>query len=250
VHTVRGNPFTEELKETWRARFGVRHVGSNDYGLTEAAVVTSLAEGEHLHAPPGSSGKRNPDFEVRVVDDEDRELPPNAPGEVIVRPMKPDIMFQGYWHRPDETVAVLRNLWFHSGDIGRFDENGFFYFVDRKKDYLRRRGENISSFEMESTFHLHPEIEDVAVHAVFSPVGEDDVKVTVVLTPGAALDEEALCRWAIERVPYYAVPRFIEFRDVLPKNPQGRVLKYQLREEGQTASTWDRESAGVEIPKR
>jgi crotonobetaine/carnitine-CoA ligase len=144
----------------------------------------------------------------------------------------------------------MRNMWFHSGDIGKFDEEGYFYFVDRKKDYLRRRGENISSFEMETTFALHPDIEDVAVHAVLSDVGEDDVKVTAVIREGATITEEELCRWSLDEVPYYAVPRFIEFRAELPKNPQGRVLKYQLRDEGRTPATWDREDSDIDVKKR
>lgn len=248
IHTVRGVPFSDAVKEAWRTRFGARFVGSNDYGMTEVAVITTLPGG--VYAAPGSSGKRFDDFDVRIVDDEDRELPPNTPGEIIVRPMKPNIMFQGYWRRPEATVAVMRNQWFHTGDIGKFDEDGFLYFLDRKKDYLKRRGENISSFEMETTFKQHSDIAEVAVHAVPSPLGEDDVKVTAVLKPGAKLTEEALCRWAIERVPYFAVPRFIEFRDSLPQNTQGKVLKYQLREEGQTPRTWDMEKSEIKLTKR
>ncbi len=143
-------------------------------------------------------------------------------------------MFTGYWNRADETVAALRNLWFHTGDLGRLDEDGYAYFVDRKKDTLRRRGENISSFEIEKVLHGHPAIKDAAAHAVPSPLGEDDVKITVVLQDGAQLTEEELCRWVAERVPYFAIPRYVEIRDDLPRNPVGRVLKYQLREEGVT----------------
>jgi crotonobetaine/carnitine-CoA ligase len=248
IHTVRGNPFTEEVKGIWRERFGAKQVGGNGYGLTEACVITTLPAGEY--AAPNSSGKRTPDFDVRIVDDLDRELPPNTPGEIIVRPLRPDVMFQGYWRRPEDTVKLLRNLWFHTGDIGKFDEEGFFYFVDRKKDYLRRRGENISSFEMESAFSQHPDIAEVAVHAVPSDKGEDDVKVTAILRPGATLTPEALFRWSADAVPYYALPRYIEFRDALPKNPQGRILKYQLREEGKTARTWDLETTDIKVGKR
>jgi crotonobetaine/carnitine-CoA ligase len=248
IHTVRGNPFTEETKQVWRERFGARQVGGNGYGLTEASVITSLAGGEF--AAPGSSGKRIPDFDVRIVDDLDRELPADTPGEIVVRPLRPDIMFMGYWGRPADTMKVMRNMWFHSGDIGKFDEDGFFYFVDRKKDYLRRRGENISSFEMESAFAIHPDIEEVAVHAVPSERGEDDVKVTAILKPGCVLQPEALFHWAVDAVPYYALPRYIEFRDAMPKNPQGRVLKYQLREEGCTATTWDLERTDIKVSKR
>jgi crotonobetaine/carnitine-CoA ligase len=248
IHTVRGNPFTEESKKIWRERFGAKQVGGNGYGLTEASVITSLPGGEY--AAPGSSGKRIPDFDVRIVDDLDRELPANTPGEIVVRPQRPDIMFMGYWGRPAETLKLMRNMWFHTGDIGKFDDEGFFYFVDRKKDYLRRRGENISSFEMEAAFAVHPDIEEVAVHAVPSDKGEDDVKVTAVLRPGSSLSPESLFHWASDAVPYYALPRYIEFRNSMPKNPQGRVLKYQLREEGKTPSTWDLEDTDIKINKR
>jgi carnitine-CoA ligase len=248
IHTVRGNPFTESTKQIWRERFGARQVGGNGYGLTEACVVTSLPAGEY--AAPGSSGKRIPDFDVRIVDDMDRELPANVPGEIIVRPLRPDIMFQGYWRRPEETLRLMRNLWFHTGDIGKFDEEGFFYFIDRKKDYLRRRGENISSFEMESAFAQHPDMAEVAVHAVPAVNGEDDVKVTAVRQPQSQLTAEALFRWSMGRVPYYALPRYIEFREYLPKNPQGRVLKYELRQQGKTPTTWDLEETDIKIEKR
>jgi carnitine-CoA ligase len=248
IHTVRGNPFTESTKRIWRERFGARQVGGNGYGLTEACVVTSLPAGEY--AAPGSSGKRIPDFDVRIVDELDRELPANVSGEIVVRPLRPDIMFQGYWGRPEETLRLMRNLWFHTGDIGKFDEEGFFYFIDRKKDYLRRRGENISSFEMESAFAQHPDIAEVAVHAVPAVAGEDDVKVTAVRRPQSQLTEEDLFRWTVGKVPYYALPRYIEFRESLPKNPQGRVLKYELREQGKTPATWDLEETDIKIEKR
>src|SRR5262249_15151708 len=127
---------------------------------------------------------------------------------------------------------------------------GFLYFVDRKKDSLRRRGENISSFEMEKTLFAHPGIRDVAVHAVPSELGEDEVKITAVLQDGTDVTEEALCRWMAERVPYFAIPRYIEFRADLPRNPVGRVLKYELREEGVTPDTWDRDAAGVTFERR
>ncbi len=144
----------------------------------------------------------------------------------------------------------MRNTWFHTGDLGMFDQDGYFHFVDRKKDSLRRRGENISSYGMETAFLQHAEVVEVAVHSVPSDVTGDDVKVTAVLRHGALLTEEDLCRWSLDRVPYFAVPRYIEFRPALPKNPVGRVIKYQLREDGVTSSTWDREKSAIEILKR
>jgi crotonobetaine/carnitine-CoA ligase len=248
LHTVRGSPFPAALQEKWRQRFGVRRAGSNSYGLTEAARVTGLRHDEQ--APPGSSGRVNDDFEVRIFDEDDNELPAGTPGEIVIRPRRPNIMFEGYWNRPEDTLKIMRNMWLHSGDIGKFDANGYLYFVDRKKDYLRRRGENISSFEVETGLRAHPSVADVAVHAVFSDAGEDDVKATIVLKDGHTLSEQDMCHWAIERLPYFTIPRYFEFRKDLPRNSVGRVLKYQLREEGCTPGTWDREKAGLKIPKR
>ena len=210
--------------------------------------MTSIGLDEY--AKPDSSGKRNDSFDVRIIDDNGDEVEEGLPGEVIVRPLKPNVMFTGYWKRPEETLKLMTNLWFHTGDIGQFDEDGFFFFVDRKKDYLRRRGENISSFEVESVFRQHPGIVDVAAHAVLSDLLEDELKVTVVLNAEANLSEEQLCLWSAEQMPYFAVPRYIEFRIDLPRNPVGRVLKYVLRDEGVTNDTWDRETAGLVINKR
>jgi crotonobetaine/carnitine-CoA ligase len=131
-----------------------------------------------------------------------------------------------------------------------FDEEGWFYFIDRKKDYLRRRGENISSFELEATFNSHPDISEVAVHAVPSDVAEDDIKVTAVLREGSALTERALCEWSVDKLPYFAIPRYIEFRQTLPRNAVGRVLKFELRAEGCTGATWDRDKSEMRIEKR
>lgn len=242
-------PMSPELERTWKERFGVKYANAMAYGLTEAACVTWTDVSQN--PPPGSSGRRCEDFDVRIVDDMGRELPPGQPGEIIIRPLKPNVMFNGYLNRPESTLSMIKDLWFHSGDIGMFDADGWFYFVDRKKDYLRRRGENISSFEMESTFFKHPSILDVAVHAVYSEFSEDDVKLTATLRPdGPPLTEEELCRWAIDRVPYYAVPRYYEFRDDLPRNSSGRVLKYELRDQGVTPTTFDMEKAGIKIQRR
>jgi len=247
LRAVRGAPFPGELQAVWRERFGVEILGSHSYGLTEITCITSLPAAESFDAPPGSSGRRNSDFDVRIVDDNDVELPAGTVGEVIARPLRPDVMFQGYWKRPEATAAVSRNLWFHTGDLGMFDEDGYFYFMDRKKDYMRRRGENISSYEVETTFFGHPDVKEVAVHAVASGLTEDEVKATIVLQPGASITERELCEWSIDRLPYFAVPRFIEFRPELPKNAVGRVTKYVLREQGVTEGTFDREESGVEL---
>jgi carnitine-CoA ligase len=241
-------PMPPAIDRIWNERFGCKTFSAG-YGLTEASLISMLPAGETNN--PGAAGKPNTvDFDVRLVDDDDVEVAAGEIGEIVCRPTGPNLMFAGYWRRPEETLGVLRNLWFHTGDLGRLDADGFLSFVDRKKDYLRRRGENISSFEMERTYHGHPAIKDVAVHSVASDVGEDDVKVTAVLQADVALTEAELCEWSVERVPYFAVPRYIEFRDDLPRNPVGRVLKYQLRDDGVTATTWDREAAGYTFERR
>ena len=241
-------PMPPDTDRIWWERFGCATF-SGGYGLTEASLISMLPAGEANKV--GAAGKPNAhEFDVRIVDDGDDPVPTGAIGEIVCRPTGANLMFAGYWNRPEATVEALRNLWFHTGDLGRLDDDGFLYFVDRKKDYLRRRGENISSFEMERTVVAHEAIADVAVHAVASDQGEDDVKVTAVLVAGAALSEEDLCRWCADRVPYFAIPRYIEFRSDLPRNPVGRVLKYELRDDGVTAGTWDREAAGVSFERR
>ena len=190
------------------------------------------------------------DFDVRIFDDDDREVPPDTPGEIVCRPRKANVMFSGYWRRPDATVEANRNNWLHNGDIGRVDADGYLFFIDRKADYIRRRGENISSWEVEQTFHQHELVEDVAVSAIPSEVSEDEVKVTVVLKPGAVLTEEELCRWSVDHLPYFAVPRYIEFRADLPRTETGRITKAALRDEGLTPGTWDREAAGLTFERR
>jgi len=248
IRMAKAAPFPEAVRSIWRERFGVLHGGAIGYGMTEMTTITLTRLSEP--SPPGTSGRLYPDYDVRIVDEQGYECPPGVPGEIIARPMRPNIMFQGYWNRPEATAKAWRDLWFHTGDIGSIDADGYFTFVDRKKDYLRRGGENISSFEMESAFRGHPDLEDVAVHAVLSDLSEDEVKVTAVLKPDAMLTEEALCRWSLDKVPHFAVPRFIEFRRDLPRNPVGRVLKFHLRDEGVTPATWDRSKSDLLVERR
>lgn len=250
-HTLRvcvAVPMPPDTDKVWRERFGCATL-SGGYGLTEASFVAMQMPDED--SKPGSPGRPNAhEFDVKIFDDHDFEVPPGEVGEIVCRPKLPNVMFAGYFRRPQETLSVLRNLWLHTGDLGRIDEDGFLYFVDRKKDYMRRRGENISSFELEKTFFHHEGIKDVAVHSVLSDIGEDDVKVTAVLREGVTLTEVELCTWAVNRLPYFAMPRYIEFRGDLPRTPTGRVQKFQLRDEGKTATTWDREEAGFTFDRR
>jgi crotonobetaine/carnitine-CoA ligase len=250
LRKVLSAPFTAADRKVFRERFGVTEVDEiGGYGLTEAAPITWTLPGQPPQ-PPGASGRRIPLMDVQVVDDDDNVLPPGAVGEVVCRPNYPNVMFQGYWGRPQATVEALRNLWFHTGDIGRFDEDGFFYFVDRKKDYLRRRGENISSMEVEAVFHEHPQVAEAAVYGVPSDVGEDDVQLSVVLRPQATVTEQELCEWSVDRLPHFAVPRYIELCETLPKSVVGRVRKVELRSRRAGYARWDREQSTIDVKRR
>jgi crotonobetaine/carnitine-CoA ligase len=241
-------PLPASLDTLIRERFGIQTF-SGAYGVTEASLISWQPPG--VRNRPDAAGVINDQyFDTRIFDDDDNEVPRNTDGEIVVRPKRPHVMFEGYWGRPDVTVETSRNWWYHTGDIGRIDDDGFLYFVDRKADYLRRRGENISSFEVERILMTHGSLADVAVHAVASQLTEDDLKVTATVKEGASLTEEELFRWCIERLPYFALPRYIEFRAELPRSPVGRVLKRELRSEGVGPTTWDAEAAGVTYEKR
>lgn len=249
IRKLSAAPMSLGLAKIWEERFGVAAAPSSGYGMTEASCIASTGREDPL-GPDGSSGRTGRYFDLKIVDENDVELPIGQPGEIICRPRYPHIMFKGYWNKPDATVQAWRNLWYHTGDLGKLDEQGYLYFVDRKKDYIRRRGENISSLEMEAVFRAHPALQDVAVHAVLSPMGEDEVKVTAEIKPGEQLSEQELCEWCAPRLPYFAVPLFIEFREELPRTPTGKVQKDLLRQEGRTPKTWSREDAGFVLQKR
>ena len=241
-------PMPVEVEQVIHERFGVTTF-SGAYGVTEASLISWQPPG--VRNKPNAAGVVNDEyFDVRLFDDDDHEVPSGTEGEIVIRPKRPEVMFAGYWGRPEATVEASRNWWYHTGDIGRIDDEGFLFFVDRKADYLRRRGENISSFEVEAVLMGHGGLADVAVHAVPSPLTEDDLKVTATRKADSELTEEQLYRWCIDELPYFALPRYIEFRDELPRSPVGRVLKRELRDEGVTATTWDAEASGIVVEKR
>lgn len=241
-------PLPVEVDTVIRQRFGI-DTFSGAYGVTEASLVSWQPPG--VTNRPNAAGVVNDEyFDVRIFDDDDDEVPPGAQGEIVLRPKRPHAMFAGYWGRPEATVEASRNWWYHTGDVGVIDEDRYLYFVDRKADYLRRRGENISSFEVERVLMGHGSLADVAVHAVPSPLTEDDLKITATLKEGAALTEEELFRWCIDQLPYFALPRYIEFRHELPRSPVGRVLKRELRDEPIGPGVFDAETSGITYERR
>ena len=230
------------VMEEVEKRFGIKCL--EGFGMTEIGIPIHVRVDDRRR---GSCGKPMDIYEVKLFNDHDEEVPTGEIGEIAFRPLAPFVMMSEYYNMPEKTLEAYRNLWFHTGDLARKDEDGYFYFVDRKKDALRRRGENISSFEVERAINTHPKVLESAAVAVQSELAEDEVKICVVLKPGESLAPEELIRYANDRMPYFAVPRYVEFMESLPKTPTERVQKYLLKQAGVTPNTWDREKAGVEV---
>ncbi|WP_417519284.1 AMP-binding protein [Minwuia sp.] len=201
--------------------------------------------------PPalGTCGKARDGVEVRVVDENDCEVAPGTVGELIVRTDRPWAMNSGYYKNPEATAKAWRNGWFHTGDAFKYDEHGNFFFVDRIKDAIRRRGENISSFEVESEVTQYPAVREAAAIPVPSEFNEDEVMVIVSPAPGESIDAEALFRFLEPRMAHFMLPRYIRVVDDLPKTPTQKVQKVNLKDEGITADTWDREAAGIKVKR-
>lgn len=239
-------PIPKEFYKDFMRRFNVPTL-IEAYGGTETGHVTIVPWDETWRE--GSCGKRNDACEAIVADENDYELPPGEVGEILMRQKEPFAMMSGYYKMPEETLRATRNFWFHTGDRGYVDNDGWFYFVDRAKDCIRRRGENISSFEVERVISSHPMVAESAVFPVPSEVGEDEVMAAIVLRQNAKIAPEELIAFCEDRMAYFAIPRFVDFRESLPKTPTEKIEKYKLRKEGVSASTWDRVKAGYRIKK-
>jgi crotonobetaine/carnitine-CoA ligase len=219
----------------FRERTGVNLL--EGYGSTETNFVIATTPAT---AGRGVMGKSQPGFEARVVDEHDVELPSGEAGELVLRCDEPFAFASGYFGMPEQTVQAWRNLWFHTGDRVVRDADGTFRFIDRIKDAIRRRGENISSYEVEQVLLSHPAVASAAVYPVRSDLAEDEVMAALVARGGERIDLAALARYCEERLPYFAVPRYIELMEDLPRTENGKVQKYKLRERGVTAATWVR----------
>lgn len=224
------------LWKPFEKRFGVEV--REHYGMTEVGIAVWNREGR-----VGSCGRPAPWFTVRLADEHDREVAPGEDGEIQIRPNLPGIMPLEYWQRPDANREAFRNLWFHTGDRARADKDSFLYYVDRTKDCIRRRGENISSWELESVVTGFEDVLEAAAYGVPSELGEDEVMIAVVLRPGRLLDLDALIAYCEERLARFAVPRYVRVVEELPKTPSQRVQKFALREAGVTSDTIDRMAA-------
>ena len=211
-------------------------------------ITTPLFAGPNPQ-PIGTSGKPRAGVEIRLVDVNDCEVAPGDVGELIIRTDRPWSMTHGYLRNPEATAAAWRNGWFHTGDGFRKDENGNYFFVDRMKDAIRRRGENISSFELEAEICTHQLVQEAAVVAVPSEIGEDEVLAVIATLPGTDLEPAELIEYLVPRLPYFMVPRYIRMVESLPKTPTQKVQKHLLREQGLTEGVYDREAEGVLIKR-
>jgi crotonobetaine/carnitine-CoA ligase len=236
LESVSMGPMIAELDE-FRERFGVRV--TSGFGMTEIGVA--LATDGYNVSDWRSCGRPRAGYDLRIVDGYDEEVPVGTVGELVVRTAEPWMVCSGYWNQPEKNAAVWRNGWFHTGDGFRKDEAGNFYFCDRIKDAIRRRGENISSFEVEAYAMEHDGVLEVAAIGVASDVTEEDVKIVVVRKPDQELEAAELHEFLRPRMPKFMVPRYIEFVDALPKTPTLRVQKVELRRDPVNAKTWDAE---------
>jgi crotonobetaine/carnitine-CoA ligase len=240
VRVVWSIPWPTAYGADFERRFGVKLL--NGYGSTEQGLTIV----QPYDAPKADTiGVASEHYDVDIVDADGRSVPPGALGEIVTRPREPASMMLGYLARPEDTLAVVRDLWFHTGDRGIRDPDGYYTFVDRKRDAIRRRGENISAWEIESVVARHPAIEECAAVGVPSELGEHEVK--LVATTSAAVTERELFDYCQAQLPYYMIPRYIELVAELPKTPSLRIQKFVLRELGVTAATWDCEADGIRI---
>ena len=223
------------LLAPFRERFGVALL--DGYGSTETNAVVATRPGEER---PGYVGRLQPGFRMRVVDADGADLPPGTPGELLLRSDQPFAFASGYFRMPDATTAAWQDLWFHTGDRVAVEADGSIRFVDRIKDVIRRRGENISSVEVEDVLRAHPAVADVAVYAVDSELGEDEVMAAVVSKEASRLDFEDLVEFCRPRIAAYAIPRFLLQLESLPLTENGKVRKPELRSRG-TDGAWDRQ---------
>jgi len=231
--------------EEFERRFDVKIVEL--YSQTEGGFL--LNADAKAAGKVGAMGKPSAGFEMKVVDGQDRELPPRAVGELIYRPAAGSTLTE-YYKNPEATAEKTRGGWIRSGDLAYQDDDGYFFFVDRKNDFMRRRGENISSFEVEKIINGHPQVLESAAYAIPSELGEDEVMVAVVLQPGAALNPLELIQYCEAHMAYFMVPRYIRVMDAFPKTGTERTMKYQLKSQGVTLDTWDREAAGYTLRRQ
>jgi len=234
---------TPESQQAFEKRFNVKLV--NTYGLTEGDCTIAAT---YRDIRPGSFGKPRGYFDVQLFDSMDRKVPRGKVGEIALRPRQPHTIFEGYYKMPEKTLEAMRNLWWHTGDLAYQDEDGYFFFVGRDKDMIRRGDENISALEVEKVAESHPDVKECAAVAAYSEVWGEEVKLVIVCREGSKIDPADIVSFCDDRMAYFMVPRYIEFVQNIPRTGgSGRPVKEQLKPI--TADTWDRVREGVKIKR-
>ena len=247
---VWASPAMPKIYDEFAGRFGI--CVCSPYGSSEVGIVVSPALIPDDPGPAGNCGRRSKYFDLEILDDNDEIVPPGTVGEIAVRPRRPWTTYLGYLNRDATTVETTRNLWYHSGDLGRMDEDGYLFFVDRKQDFMRVKGENISSSELEQILVSHPDVADCAVVPVSSSIGESDV-LAVICASSNGRGEFAtgeFFAWCAEEMPHFMVPRYIRIVKDLPRGHSGKVEKHKLRSEGLVDGTWDASAHGLRATRR
>jgi crotonobetaine/carnitine-CoA ligase len=243
LRSVWSVPYLPELANRFRDRFGIERIVTS-YGTTETGMVARRVADRSEDTSSGPIATEL--YDVQIVDDQDEAVPQGEVGEIVVRTKLPWTITHGYFGMPERTVEAFRNLWFHTGDAGRIDEEGNLCFVDRLADRIRRRGENVASADVEHVLGEHALVAEVAVVAVSADEegGEDEIKACLVLSGSGELDPAEFWAWCEERLPYFAVPRYLEVLDGLPKTPTEKVLKIELRSSRPGTVVYDRGAVG------
>lgn len=239
---------TPEFSAEFEQRYNVTIASL--YSLSDFGIATVLAPSDPREKMR-SAGRPVPEVSVAILDEDDQPVPTGQVGEICLRTNEPWFARQGYYKMPDVYVKAIRNLWFHTGDRGWIDEDGYLFFAGRNKELIRRRGENISAIQVEDVIRKHPAVADVAVYAVRAEFLEDEVMASIVCRQGHELDHAELVNFCAPRMAYFMVPRFLEVLPALPITPTGKVEKYKLREsaEKRLAQVWDREKSGIVLEK-
>jgi len=242
-------PLPDALIAPIKRRFGIETIDQG-YGQSEILGLIHRSD-DGTEWKPGCLGVPLPGVEVALLDNNDHAVERSQVGEFCTRPTEPYVLFNGYYNDPEATLRAFSNLWYHTGDLGRRDEEGDYFFVDRKADFIRHKGRNISSFAVEATIAAHEAVAESAAHGVKTAEleSEAELKIAVVLKPGHSVTAEELARFINDTAPYFFVPRYIEFLDELPHTPTGRVQKYKLRERGVTPETWDARAEGFKVSR-
>lgn len=243
-------PMPDAILEPFKARFGIESI-QQGYGQSEIMGLISRVDDAGRNWNPGSVGVPLPGIDVRLLDEEDREVPQGEVGEFCVRPTEPNVLFTGYFGDPAATLAAFRNLWYHTGDLGRLDEDAQFHFVDRKRDVIRYKGRSVSSMAVEQAVRAHPCVREVAAFGIATAelASESEIVVAVVLEPDAEVDPGQLARFVNDHAPHYLVPRYIDIVDERPHTPTGKIQKFDVRARGVTATTWDREANNFQLER-